>query len=97
MKNYIVYDQIGKILRTGTCPDNMILIQVGDGEFVMEGKANDIEDRIVESKVVRKTQVEINTIRKAMEPDLNEMLIQNRMNEIVRRMAIDELKKEGKL
>jgi len=46
MKNYIVFNGDGEILRTGICPDDMMNIQVQEGELVMEGKANDIEDRV---------------------------------------------------
>jgi hypothetical protein len=41
MKNYIIYDEDGNILRTGRCPANMLNLQVKLGEYIMEGVAND--------------------------------------------------------
>ena len=97
MKNYIIYNESGTILRTGICPENMVKIQAQKGEFVMEGKANDIEDRIINGEIIRKTEREIALIKKKMEPDPKEQLISQRMHEIMRRQAIEELTKEGKI
>ena len=97
MKNYIVYDESGTILRTGICPDDMMRIQAQEGELVMEGKANDVENRIVKGKIVRKSEAEINAIKEAMKPDPKELLISQRMSEIVRKQAIKELTEEGKI
>ena len=97
MKNYIVFNGDGEILRTGICPDDMMNIQVQEGELVMEGKASDIEHRIVKGKIVRKSEAEINAIKEAMKPDPKERLISQKMNEIVRKQAIKELTEEGKM
>ena len=97
MKNYIVYDESGTILRTGICPENMVKIQAQKGEFIMEGKANDVECRIINSKIVRKTEEEIALLKKEMEPNPKEQLISQRMHEIMRRQAIEELTREGKI
>jgi len=59
MKNYIVYDNKGEILRSGCCQDNVLLQQAQEGEFVIEGTANDIACKIVDGKVVDKTPEEI--------------------------------------
>jgi len=59
MKNYIVYDQQGKILRAGICPENVLFMQAHEGEFVMEGTANDITQKIIYGKVANKTPEEI--------------------------------------
>ena len=95
--NYIVYDESGTILRTGICPDDMFSLQAQQGETVMEGIANDIEDRIIKGKIVRKSEAEINVIKEAMKPDPKELLIRQRMSEIVRKQAIKELTEEGKM
>ena len=43
MKNFIVYNSTGKILRTGSCPDNMVVAQTPDyDEWVIEGEADDL-------------------------------------------------------
>ena len=95
--NYIVYNKDGNILRTGVCPESMVQLQVGIDEFVIEGIANDMEDKIVEGKIVRKSEAEINLIKEAAKPNSKELLISQRMNEILRRQVIEELTKEGKL
>ncbi len=97
MKNYLVYNQEGKILRTGSCPDDMIEIQAQKDEFVMEGVANDIEDKIIDHQVIRRTEEEINMIKERMKPDPKELLIQQMMQELLRGQAISELRKKGKL
>lgn len=52
MKDYIVYDAQGNILRTGKCIDSMLSAQAGDDEFVIEGVAYDSTDTIVDGSVV---------------------------------------------
>lgn len=70
MKNFIVYNQKGKILRTGSCAENDFCLQVEESEFVMEGTANDITQKVefdgldvdgqpVNPRVVNKTPEEI--------------------------------------
>ena len=67
MTSFIVYDTNGDILRTGTCVDSDLDLQAGDGEFVIEGKADDELHTIVDGKVVDKppppapTNTELNT------------------------------------
>ena len=53
MKNYIVYNADGKILKTGICPDNMIDAQAGD-HYSMEGVADDATQKIAGGTVVDK-------------------------------------------
>lgn len=92
MKQFIVYNSNGEILRTGVCPDNMMELQAKGNETVIEGIANDIENKIVSGGIVRKTEEEIDLIKEKMKPDPQEQLIQKKMNEILRKMAMDELK-----
>jgi len=94
MKNYIVYNLQGKILRTGICPDDMFDIQAQKGEYIIEGTANDRLQKIVNGKVVDKLLEEIPS---KPQPDPKETLIRQKMNEILRRMAIKELETQGKL
>lgn len=67
MINFIVYNSDGDILRTGTCPDNMIDLQAGDGEYVIEGVASDVTNRISNGDIVDKpiqvTYISIDEIR----------------------------------
>lgn len=56
MKNFIVYAESGKILRTGTCSAEAIEFQCSEGEFVIEGVANDATQQIVNGVVVEKPE-----------------------------------------
>lgn len=42
MKQFIVFNDEGRILRVGSCDDPVFSYQARDGEFVLEGMANDI-------------------------------------------------------
>ena len=100
--NFIVYNnETGEILRTGACPESMVKIQIiKDNENIIEGIANDICDQIdVKTKKIMKnyrtTPEEIAQKIIDSEPERErESLIRARMNQIVRRMAINELKQE---
>lgn len=52
MKNYIVYNDLGKILRTGTCLDGDFLYQAGQDEYVLEGYADPDLYYIVDNAIV---------------------------------------------
>lgn len=44
--NYIVFNSVGEILRTGVCANPDFDLQANENEFVMEGIANDLIHRI---------------------------------------------------
>lgn len=46
MKNYVVYNSQGVILKTGYCPTDMLALQAGNGESVIEGQANEETDLV---------------------------------------------------
>ena len=52
MKSYIVYDSDGNIVRTGSCSQHDLHLQAIDGQFVIEGDADDASKMIVDGKVV---------------------------------------------
>ena len=56
MKNYIVYNSNGDILRVGICKDSDLSLQAADGEFILEGTANDATQKIVDGQVVDKDE-----------------------------------------
>ena len=60
MKNFIIYDKEGTIKRIGVCPDNQVKIQPQENEFVIEGISDGISQKIVDGKIVDKTEVENN-------------------------------------
>jgi hypothetical protein len=60
MKNYTVFNSEGKILRYGSCPDNMLVDQAsGEDEWVMEGVANDATHKVVGLNIVPKSKQEL--------------------------------------
>jgi hypothetical protein len=65
VKIFIVYNNKGSILRTGSCPDKDFSKQAQAGEFVMEGVANDIKQKVVDGKVVDKSPEEIEAEKQA--------------------------------
>jgi hypothetical protein len=54
MKNFIIYDINGVILRSGTCAEETFLLQVQPGEFLLEGVANDYDHMIINGEIVKK-------------------------------------------
>lgn len=63
MKNFIVHNKQGKILRTGSCQEKDFKLQGAcyADEFVMEGIANDMTQKIVNGQIINKTPEEIRT------------------------------------
>jgi len=60
MKHFIVHNSSGEILRTGTCSDDQDFFkQCKENEFVLEGAANDITQKIINGKAENKTFEEI--------------------------------------
>jgi hypothetical protein len=103
MVNYVVYDAIGRILRTGTCPYGWLYGMAGENELVLEGVASDSINWIdVENKQIIDKPTDIKNTedvikQKALEKEELDMVITQKMNDILKKMAIDELKKEGTL
>jgi len=70
MKKYIVYNAEGKIQRTGVCSKKDLLKQANEDEFILEGTANDVTQKVefdgfdvdgqpINPRVVDKTPEEI--------------------------------------
>ena len=57
MKQFIVYDLHGEIIRTGLCSDLDFSIQADENQFVMEGVADDSCHIIVDGQIVDKPEV----------------------------------------
>ena len=68
--SYIIYNEAGEILRVVQCSPAMSKIQPKEGEFIMEGTANgvtqkikfdglDVNDQPINPRVVNKTKEEI--------------------------------------
>lgn len=102
MSNYIVYDRsTGKINKTGSCPEEMMELQAGENEAVMEGQADDSKQYIVGGAVVefsaamKEEKATIEHVRQAAAD--KETIIRQKMDDILRKQAITELTKEGKL
>lgn len=56
MKNFVVYNSAGEILRTGRCQDADFASQAGEGESVIEGTADDTTQHIIDGVVSSKAQ-----------------------------------------
>jgi hypothetical protein len=54
MKKFIIHNASGEILRTGECSENAFDFQAAEGEFIIEGEANDATQMIVNGAVVNK-------------------------------------------
>ncbi len=98
--SYVVYDQLGQIIRAGICPENMVSIQAKEGESVLPGSGNDLTHKVVDGKIVSKSEKELEEITTAQKISDNEQRLEAKIYvkglEILRRMAIEELKKEEK-
>ena len=51
MKQFVVYNANGKILRTGTCADFDFSAQAQDGETVIEGEADDATQCVIDGEI----------------------------------------------
>jgi hypothetical protein len=65
MKSYIVYGSDGIIVRTGLCSQHDLHLQAIDGQFVIEGEADDASKMIVDGNIVDRpeptyTEAELN-------------------------------------
>ena len=95
--NFIVYDKYtGKIKRTGFCNEEDFNRQaIEQNELVLEGIADDSFDIVdTKNKKIIKGHKIVNDVN--IKDNIN-ILILDKMNEILRRMAIKELKEDGKL
>ena len=54
MKNFVIYDSEGTILRTGSCPDEVFALQRRGDEIILEGVADDATQHVVDGVVVDK-------------------------------------------
>jgi hypothetical protein len=96
MKNFIVYTKEGRILRTGTCLEASFSLQAGPGELIIEGEADDATDRIVKGKVVPRTKADLVAETAKFAHVFQESAIKQKMEAILRRMAVAELAQERK-
>ena len=100
MKNFIIYDLTGTILRCGYCQDGDYDLQVqNESEFITEGEANDAVDKIeieeldekgkpVKIKIKKKTPEEIEAERppEIPEEDMSVMLSKKEYQSILDRL-----------
>lgn len=99
MKNFIVYNIDGDILRSGTCQDSDFDIQARDGEFIIEGECVDdanykvIDGEIAHSPKVQSSDEILLKIRKQRDA----MLSQTDWTQIPDAPLSDEMKNRYKL
>jgi len=63
VKNFVVYEEGGTILRSGVCAEADFVIQAKDGEFILEGVADDATQMVVDGSVVDKEHVETDELK----------------------------------
>ena len=80
MKEYIVYNTTGIILRTGSVSDDDFAKQAQEGESVIEGSANDATQKIVGGKIVNKTPEELEQNK----PKIKKIPVENQPAEITK-------------
>jgi len=100
MKNFIIYNKnTGQILSSGICQNSTFLKQAKKDEFVMEGTANDVTQKIVDGKVVDKTPEELEVQKPPVIPkEKQQTFITNEQLEIIlsRITALEEKLEKGK-
>ena len=57
MKNFVIYNSEGTILRTGSCPDEAFALQRHGNELIIEGVANDATQCVVGGAIVDKPEL----------------------------------------
>jgi len=72
VKNYIVHDQNGNILRTGVCPDDMMDLNARENETIIEGIANDKRHIVLNGKICDKP-VDFDAIKIELQEQLRVM------------------------
>lgn len=58
MMHYAVHNQFGEILRSGAAPEDMVMDQAGEGEYIVLAPANDRDHYIVDGQVCAYTAQE---------------------------------------
>ena len=101
MINYIVYNSIGEILRTGMCSNKDFELQAGDGEFVLEGTADTRYQVVINGNVVSKSQSDIDSFNTKVTQDnlrymRNNMLLQTDWTQIPDAPLTDAQKEQYK-
>lgn len=69
MKQFIIHDADGNILRTGSCPEDMLAMQAGNGEYVIEGIADDATQMVSNNQLVSKS-VDIVALKAELQDEL---------------------------
>ena len=49
---FVVHNALGEILRSGSCPASMLSIQAEEGQFVVEGVADDTQYYVADGQIV---------------------------------------------
>ena len=90
MKNFIIYDQKGQILRTGSCGDQDFFLQLhNENEFLLEGQAKDSIHKIVDGKIVNKDPEEINS-KKRITKKKPAIITEEQLQAILNRLTVLE-------
>jgi hypothetical protein len=69
IKNYVVHDQNGMIVRTGSAPEGMISIQAGTGEYAIEAAGDDLTQYVVGGAVTDKPAMPVSIDKTTVSAD----------------------------
>lgn len=59
MKSYVIYNEKGDILKFGVTSKSVEHLLLGNGEFAAEGKGDDLLNKVVDGRIIKKKQKEI--------------------------------------
>jgi len=99
VKHFFLYDQDGVIRRRGTVSnDRDFDNQAKPGLTLAEGMCSLKEHKIVDGRLTKISEEDkVAAKRERVETKRKEMIIQERVDRILRQMAVEELKQEGKI
>lgn len=95
MNRYTIYDKrTGEIIKRLNCPFSELNNNLDENQDYIEGDFDDF-DYYVDIKT--KMPVKLNKSKRLEKTTEEELLIAEKIQEILRRQAIEELKKEGRI
>ena len=97
---FVIFEKVtGEIIRFGKCPEGDVKNQhLEDGQGILQGTANDVEDKIIEGEVVRRSEEEIVSRKEQFlpttlpEPDQPAMITRRELRSILTRLKALESK-----
>lgn len=99
MKNFVIYNSAGEIMRIGICSkkDFRLQVQKDKDEYILKGIADATTQKIVDGEIVDKTPAEIRTFNPTTLPTIPEgqrfaMVTNEQWQDILKRISALEKK-----